>query len=228
MGKSLCKENGFAALSEICDRYWYPLYAHLRFLGESPEDAADLTQGFLEVLIDKTLLEKADRSRGKLRSFLIASLLNYRGQVYRSQSAQKRGGQLSHLSIDTDWAEERFAEEMVDDAYSPDQACDYRWAMLFFEHCLTVLQQEWYEKGRGDEFAQLYPYLDGKTQDQPSYPEIGEQLGISENAVRIKVHRLRQKFRETIENEAAKNLGNGFGKGFIKELRALFFMMPED
>jgi hypothetical protein len=61
------------ALAELCARYWRPLYAFVRRRGRSPEDAQDLVQGFFEHLIRNRGLATVDRTKGRFRSFLLAS-----------------------------------------------------------------------------------------------------------------------------------------------------------
>jgi RNA polymerase sigma-70 factor (ECF subfamily) len=62
-----CKE----ALADLCNVYWYPLYAFIRHRGYSPEDAQDLVQGFFLLLIEYKALSRVDRSKGKFRVFFI-------------------------------------------------------------------------------------------------------------------------------------------------------------
>ena len=66
-----------AALSELCEAYWLPLYAFARRTGKSAEDAEDLTQAFFVRLIERDLFSKADAGRGKLRSFLLGTFKNF-------------------------------------------------------------------------------------------------------------------------------------------------------
>ena len=40
-----------AALENLCQTYWPPLYAYVRRRGNSPEDAQDLTQAFFAHLL---------------------------------------------------------------------------------------------------------------------------------------------------------------------------------
>lgn len=47
-----------AALSKLCQIYWFPLYVYVRGRGHSVPDAQDLTQGFFERLLEK---EKTNR-----------------------------------------------------------------------------------------------------------------------------------------------------------------------
>ena len=90
-----------AALEAICRAYWYPLYAYVRRCGQSPHDAQDLTQAFFCRLLEKRLLDFADREKGRLRSFLIASLKNFMSNEWRRAATQRRGGGQAPAQIDT-------------------------------------------------------------------------------------------------------------------------------
>ena len=95
------------AFANLCKLYWYPLYAFIRRRGNSPEDAEDLVQGFFLYLVEHKTLGRADRSKGKLRSFLLASLQNYLSdELYRARCL-KRGGKAEFVRLDVEGAEDR-------------------------------------------------------------------------------------------------------------------------
>ncbi len=119
-------ERAERALAEICEAYWFPLYVFVRRSGRSAEDAEDLTQSFFAKLIEKGYLQKADQERGRLRSFLLASLKNFMADEWDKSQAQKRGGGKQLVSIDQAAAEERYALEPKDEA-SPDRLFEKRW-----------------------------------------------------------------------------------------------------
>src|SRR6266851_3932781 len=93
------------ALEKLCRTYWYPLYVFVRRQGNSPEDAQDLTQAFFSRLLEKNYLAKADRDRGKFRTFLLGSLKNFLLNEWKRAGRQKRGGGVEFLSIDANAAE---------------------------------------------------------------------------------------------------------------------------
>src|ERR1017187_10510820 len=93
------------ALARLCQTYWHPLYAYVRRLGHSPHDAQDLTQEFFARLLAKNYLADADESRGRFRSFLLASLKHFLANEWDKASAQKRGGGQLPISIDVAAAE---------------------------------------------------------------------------------------------------------------------------
>src|SRR5512141_3240509 len=66
-----------AALAELCQTYWYPLYAFVRRKGHSPHDAQDLTQTFFARLLEKNYVAQADRERGRFRTYLLAALTHF-------------------------------------------------------------------------------------------------------------------------------------------------------
>src|SRR5438552_6076954 len=86
-----------AALEKLCQSSWAPLYAFLRSQGNSPEDAMDVTQGFLAELIHKRRLEKAEQHKGRFRSFLLASIKHYARDEWVKGKAFKRGGQVQFV-----------------------------------------------------------------------------------------------------------------------------------
>src|SRR5439155_5579534 len=87
-----------AALEKLCQTYWYPLYVYVRRRGYSPPDAQDLTQGFFARLLQRKALTKADRAKGRFRSFLLASMNHFLADEWDKSRAQKRdGGRLISL-----------------------------------------------------------------------------------------------------------------------------------
>src|SRR6266496_3584173 len=86
-----------AALEKLCRTYWYPLYVYVRRQGNTPEDAQDLTQIFFSRLLEKHYLAKADRARGKFRTFLLGSLQNFLVNEWKRAGRLKRGGGVEFL-----------------------------------------------------------------------------------------------------------------------------------
>ena len=80
-------ETARAALAQLCESYWAPLYTFVRSRGYSVHDAQDLTQEFFAYLIEHKIYARADREKGKFRSFLLASLNNFLADAYDRQSA---------------------------------------------------------------------------------------------------------------------------------------------
>jgi RNA polymerase sigma-70 factor (ECF subfamily) len=193
------------ALDALCRGYWYPLYAYIRRLGHSPHDAQDLTQSFFAYLLEKRLLTRADPESGRFRSFLLGSLKNFMANEWRKASAQKRGaGQI--ISFDAEDAEERYAVEPADET-NPQSLYEQAWAVAVLEQAATSLETEYRAGGKQSLFDELVPFLQGERSDL-TYAALGAQIGMSEGAVKVAVHRLRQRYRELLRAAVANTVAD--------------------
>ncbi len=194
------------ALAELCQAYWYPLYVYLRRRGYPRDEAEDLVQGFFTQLLDKAYIKTADRNRGRFRSFLLASLKNFSANEWDRKTAQKRGGGVTTLSLDFEAAEGRYHIEPPDER-TPEQVYDRGWAVTQLEQVLERLRDEAVASGNADRFEALKGFLTGHDQDV-RYKEIAENLAMSEGAVKVAVHRLRQRFGQVLRDEVARTLND--------------------
>ena len=126
------------ALTELCESYWYPLYAFVRRQGHSAEDAADLTQEYFAKLLEKDYLQDVRPEAGRFRSFLLVSLKHFLYNEWDKEKAQKRGGHLRRIPLDGDSAETRYTVEPVD-LRTPEDLYERRWAMTVLERVLDRL-----------------------------------------------------------------------------------------
>ena len=194
-----------AALARLCEIYWYPLYAHVRRRGHSPADAEDLTQAFFAQLLRRGLVAKVDPARGRFRSFLLTALDHFLHDAWQKQRAGKRGGQHALLSLDLAGAERRLELEAVDGGETPDQAFDRRWALALLATALQRLEADYESTGKAAFFSVLKPTLLGSGKSQP-YAALGAQLRMTEEAVKVAVHRLRRRYRELLQAEIAETV----------------------
>jgi RNA polymerase sigma-70 factor (ECF subfamily) len=192
------------ALGQLCQSYWYPLYAFARRQGHSPSDAQDLTQGFFAQLLEKKYLARADPKRGRFRSFLLASLKHYLANEWDRQHAQKRGGQSPQLSFDEVEAENRFVQDSRA-PLTPEMLFDRQWALTVLDQALARLRSEFVSAGKGAVFNVLKTALTGEA-DGLAYAESAARLQMSEGSIKVTVHRMRQRFRELIRAEIAQTL----------------------
>lgn len=195
-----------AALEAICQAYWYPLYAFVRRSGQSPHDAQDLTQAFFCHLLEKRLLDSADREKGRLRSFLMASLKNFMSNERRRAGAQRRGGGWAPTPIDGAFAESRFA--MDNQSLGPDETFDQQWALTLLSLTLDRLKAEFDSAGKSGDFDLLKGCLMAH-RGAIDYAATAKQLGVKEGAARVAVHRLRKRFREIYREEIMQTLAEG-------------------
>ena len=194
------------ALEHLCASYWYPLYAFARRRGLEHHAAQDLVQAFFARLIEKHDLARADPARGRFRSFLLTALSNFLANELDRERAHKRGGDMARLSIDDAEAERRYANDLATNA-SPEKLFERQWARELIARALSELESEWGHAGRGALFARLKPYLTGDASDAKQ-SEIAQDLALTENAVRIALHRLRKRYGELIRLEIADTVAD--------------------
>jgi RNA polymerase sigma-70 factor (ECF subfamily) len=194
------RPDAATALATLCETYWYPLYYYVRRRGYCAEEAQDLTQEFFAVLLEKEYLRVADRERGRFRSFLLASLNNFLTAEWRRRSARKRGGGRQPLSLNVRSVESRYSQEPSHDL-SPEKAYERRWAILLLEQAVSKLRAEYAASGKAALFERLAGFLSGEK--GVLYQQVAGDLNMSEGAIRVAVHRLRQRYRQVLRAEVA-------------------------
>ena len=195
-----------AALSTLCEAYWYPLYAYIRRWGADPDAARDLTQGFFASLLERRDIEHVSPERGRFRTFLLASAKHFLLNEAVHARAAKRGGGVSPIPLAFDEAEGRYRFEPVDQA-TPETLYERRWALTLLDRVIAVVQTKWKQAGRGPEFEVLKASLLG---DGPAggYAAVARQLGSTEGAVKVAVHRLRKTFRAELREAIAETVSD--------------------
>ena len=189
------------ALNELCRVYWYPLYAYVRRQGFDVHTAQDLTQEFFAKLLEKNYLSIADRKRGRFRWFLLTAFKCFLANEWDRARAQKRGGGAKPLSLDEMTAEERYRHEPAD-TMSADQIYDRRWALDLLDRAREKLRPDYGSGDKAQRFACLEQFLPGG-QPASSQAECGQTLGLTENAVKQEVHRMKKRFGELLREEVA-------------------------
>jgi len=206
------------ALTELCRSYWPPLYAYVRRQGYDQHTAEDFTQEFFSRLLAKNYLADADRSKGKFRSFLLASLKHFLSNERERAHAQKRGGGEIAVSLDALSPEVRDRLEPVDNL-SPEKAFDRQWAFTVLEQALKRLRIEFTAGGRENIFESLKQFLTGDMRPE-SYAGAGAKCGMSEGALKVAVHRMRRRYRDLLREEVAQTVATP--EEIDAEIRHLF------
>lgn len=194
------------ALARLCEAYWYPLYAYVRRRGSDPDDARDLTQGFLTSLLERRDFENLQKERGRFRAFLLASLKHFLSNENERRLTQKRGGGVVLLSLTFDDAEGRYRFEPAEPA-TPESLYERRWALTIMERALGHLRKEWEVSGRGAEFDELKACLLGET-PEGGYAAVAAKLDMSEGAVKTAVHRLKRKFKARLRHDILETVSD--------------------
>jgi len=209
------------ALERLCSSYWYPLYAFVRRSGHSPPDAQDLTQEFFARLIEHNWIARADRRRGRFRSFLLMAMKRFLSKEWDKVKTLKRGGQVRFVPLQLDTAETLYAREPADTC-TPEQVFEKQWALVLLQSVLNRLREDYAQESKGALFHTLEPCLIGSREKQP-YAALAAELGMSAGAVKVAVCRLRERYRECLKAEIAQTVASP--AEVDEELRHLFRVM---
>lgn len=193
-----------AALAALCRDYWYPLYAFVRRRGHGAHDAQDLTQAFFTDLLGRNAT-MADPAKGKFRSYLLGALKHFLANDWHRANAQKRGGGQQIVEWDALDAESRYAIEPADQLADAEALYDRRWAMDLLDRAVAKLRAEFEAKNDGATFEALKGTLTG---GEAPREQLAAQLGMSEGALKVAVHRLRQRYREVVRQEIAQTVNS--------------------
>jgi DNA-directed RNA polymerase specialized sigma24 family protein len=194
-----------AAMEELCQTYWYPLYAYVRRRGYEVEAAKDLTQGFFAGMIENHWLKSADPQRGRFRSFLLGAMNHFLAKDWRDAHRLKRGGGKPLVSLD-DTAERRYVSEAASDL-TPEKVYEQRWAWSLFERAVSRLREQYAGTGK----TKLYEALKGFLVDDVAdgdYARLAAELDMTPGAVTTAAHRLRDRYRELVREEVAHTVAD--------------------
>ena len=207
-----------AALGELCEAYWQPVFRFLRREGRDEDTARELTQGFFAHLLGRGDVDAADPARGRFRSFLLGAVKHYLADVRRREGRLKRGGGEPADSLDagTDTSPGLQVADLA--ALVPDTHFDREWALAVMGRGLAALQREFAGSANPEQFEVLKPWLVGET-EALSQAEAGRRLGLTEGAVKVAVHRLRRRFRELVRRDIAQTVDDA--AAVAEELRYL-------
>jgi RNA polymerase sigma factor (sigma-70 family) len=214
------------ALETLCKTYWYPLYAYVRRRGYSPADAEDLTQEFFAWLLERKWLGKADPQRGRFRSFLLTSISNFLSNEWDKARTQKRGGG-KIISLERDEAENRYTWQPLsyripESSFTPEQSFEWRWALTLLDQVMGRLSAEFEQENKKELFEAMKPCLLGESSALP-YATLASNLGMTEGAVKVTVHRLRRRYRQLLRDEIASTVAAP--EEIEEELRYLFAVL---
>lgn len=187
------------ALDQLCAIYWRPVYAEVRRRGVGQEDAQDLTQEFFARLLRHNTFGRAEPEKGRLRSYLLASLEHFILDWRRHHHALKRGGGEALLSIDAEDGERWFLS-LAASSMTPAEAFDHGWAVILMDRALAVLRREYRDGGRGDIFEAALPFL-AADRGGDGYESACVAAGLTPEAFRVAVHRLRKRFRQRVREQ---------------------------
>ncbi|HUS34882.1 MAG TPA: sigma-70 family RNA polymerase sigma factor [Verrucomicrobiae bacterium] len=195
-----------AALSDLCEAYYAPVFTFIRAQLRNEDQARDLTQEFFARLLKKSGFSKLDPARGRFRSYLLAAVKHFLSDMRDREAAAKRnpGQPLESLQRDTSSTE---AEIQIPDpnATSPDIEFDRKWAMTLLDRALTQLAEEHKAEGKQVIFDTLKPWLTGDTENILQ-SAAASALAMNESTLKVSIHRLRRRFRDAVKTQIAATL----------------------
>ncbi len=198
------RKEAQSALVDLCENYWYPLYAYLRRRGYEADEAQDLTQEFFVRVLEGRYLDRADPEKGRFRSFILTSLKFFVADEGDRQRAHKRGGSVV-VPLEFSSGEERYQREPAHDE-TPERIFERRWALSLLDRVVERLRNEFVQHGRPEHFERLKVFLLGQS-DAP-YAELAREMNTSEGALKVAIHRLRKKYRELFRQEIADTVAD--------------------
>ena len=198
-----------AALSELCEAYYAPVAAFIRFAGRDEEAARDLSQEFFARLLAGHGLDCVERGRGRFRSFLLGAVKHFLADQHDRAQAAKRGGGQTLVSIEAGSGTNTTTEFQIPDpaGSAPDTVFDRQWAQTLVERAVNLLAGEFATAGKPEQFETLKPWLLGEI-NALSQAHAASRLGMTEGAAKVAIHRLRRRFRELVKGEIARTVGD--------------------
>jgi RNA polymerase sigma-70 factor (ECF subfamily) len=198
------RKDAHSALVSLCEGYWYPLYVYVRRRGYPPDQAQDLTQEFFVRVLDGRYLDRADPEKGRFRAFILTSLKFFLADESDRTRAQKRGGG-KVLSLDISSGEDRYQRDPAHDE-TPERIFERRWALSLLDAVIDRLRAECAQHGRLDQFERLKGFL--LEQGETPYAALARDMGMSEGALKVAIHRLRKRYRELFRQEIAETVAD--------------------
>jgi DNA-directed RNA polymerase specialized sigma24 family protein len=198
--------QALGALSELCQIYWRPLYAFLRKQGYGLDDAQDLTQGFFAHLIESRAYERADREKGRFRSFLLGVLKHFIADVRDRGQAAKRGEGMILEKLDENAIAEAEAQIARATKWPADEVYDREWAASLLRRAIDRLGQESALAGKAELFGYLKPFLSAVEESTLPYEEMSRRSHRPVTTLRSDAARLRARYRAILREEVRGTL----------------------
>ena len=190
-------------LTELCVRYWYPVYAYVRRCGHEPGMAQRITLAFFHELVTARLAQNDPHQHGRFRAFILAEVNRFLAQGWHGQHVEQPAPGLAP-PMPTDLLEARHQTD-APIAASPELAFQRGYALEVLNRALNRVRLEAQQAGRSAMFEALEPFLT-REPAPGEYEAAGRELRTSPLALVIAVKRLRQRFRELVDEELSETV----------------------
>jgi RNA polymerase sigma-70 factor (ECF subfamily) len=185
------------ALTELAQRYWYPVYAYVRRCRHAPAIAQDITRCFLGGLMRQFRDGVPRHPHGHFRRYLLDQLNAFLGGDWREVVDNAAAAELTP----PDDLEARNEHDNAG-ATSPEQAYERSFALEVIARAFRRLHSEARQTGHQEMYQALEPYL-ANDPAAGEYEAIAAQLQTRPLALIVALKRLRQRFRELVGQELA-------------------------
>lgn len=206
------------AMAQLCQTYWWPLYAYVRRHVQDQHQAQDLTQAFFAKVLEKDYFDAADPSRGRFRAFLLTALKRFMANQWDKEVARKRGAGIPTLSLDFEDGERHYSREPVD-TLTANQVFLRNWAHTLLDRVFEQLRSEFDSEGKTEQFNALKAFIT-PLHDKVKTADVADRLGMTESAVRVAAHRLRKRYRKLLREEISQTVAGP--EEVEDEIRSLF------
>jgi DNA-directed RNA polymerase specialized sigma24 family protein len=199
-------EVGERALAQLCEAYYEPVIAYLRGFLHDAEAAQDMAHSFFEKMLGEGTMKSANREQGRFRFYLLGAVKHFVSHERAAASRLKRGGGVSPLSLDALMEEDSAHVHVADlSLLSPEVAFDRAWALTVLKRAMEALRLECVDAGKEALYDELHPWLQGESQ-HGDQAKTAASLGMTVGAMKVALHRLRQRFRQCVKTEVAGTL----------------------
>lgn len=193
-------DDGRKALADLCDAYYEPVVAYLRSVFRDADAAREMSHAFFAEVLAGGRIGGAEPERGRFRFYLLGATRHFVARHREAGTRQKRGGGAPPLSLNTESLQVAGAPHAT-----PEAVFDRQWAVTVLARAMAALEVESRAQGKPEQVEQLRPWLMGESGygDQAA---TAAKLGLSPQAMKTLVHRMRARFRQCVKAEIAGTL----------------------
>jgi RNA polymerase sigma factor (sigma-70 family) len=189
-----------SAFDTLVAAYWKPVFKYVRLKWHaSPEDAADLTQGFFLRAFEKDFFAAFDPVRARFRTYLRTCLDGFVANARKAETRLKRGGAVRLIPLDFDEAERELRHQAVSAVDDYDAYFQREWLRSLFATAADRLRAACAARGCPERFAVFEEYdLAAEQEPRPTYAAIARRLGLSTSDVTNELAAARREFRRLV------------------------------
>jgi DNA-directed RNA polymerase specialized sigma24 family protein len=210
-----------SAFDALVTAYWKPVFKYVRLKWHAtPEDAADLTQGFFLRAFEKEFFATFDPAKARFRTYLRTCLDGFVANARKADARLKRGGGVAMVPLDFDEAERELRHQGANAIHDFDAYFHREWLRGLFAAAAARLRDDCAARGRTERFTVFESYdLAGDDAARPTYAELARRLGLTTIDVTNQLAAARREFRRFVLDALREQCASD--EEFDAELRGL-------